>query len=244
LNNAERFLNAYAAIERELQKILDLKEHRRFYVMVDQAARVNPMIKRYRFDLREYADLRNAIVHDRAGGKIIATPNDDVVESIEAIASTLLKPPKVVPLFQKEVLTLTADDTVSQAIRCLSLHGYSQAPIMERGSIYGLITSNMIVRWMGAGLAEGTFDLNETTVGEILSHAKDGNDYSIISSSTCLFDIPELFLRFQEKGSKLEAAIITRQGDDKGPIIGIITHRDLPLVQRELSGRVGRRYLV
>lgn len=244
MNNVERFLNAYALIERELQRILDLREHRRFYIMVDMAAKINPVIRRHKFDLREYADLRNAIVHDRADGQIIATPNDEAVKSIEAIASTLLKPPRVIPLFQKEVLTLNTGDSVSQAIRCLSLHNYSQAPILDRGAIRGLITSNLIVRWMGAGLAEGSFDLNNTTVGEVLTYARGRDDYSIISSFTCLFDIPELFLRFQEKGSKLEAAIITRQGESHEPIIGIITHRDLPLVQRELSGRVSRKYLV
>jgi predicted transcriptional regulator len=238
LNNAERFLNAYAVIEHELQKILDLKDHRRFYDMVDMAARVNPVISRYKFDLREYGDLRNAIVHDRADGKIIAIPNDDAVESIEAIAGALLEPPKVTPLFQKEVLTLKDGDPMSRAIRLMSKHGYSQAPVLDRDTITGMITSNLIVWWMGAGLAEDTFDLDNTTVGDVLRHAKGVDNFEIIPASTSLFDIPGLFLRSQMEGGKLEAVLITRHGGRGETLIGIITNRDLPLVQQELSGRV------
>jgi predicted transcriptional regulator len=235
--NAERFLNAYAAIEHELQKILDLKEHRRFYDMVDMAAKVNPVIGRYKFDLREYGDLRNAIVHDRADGKIIAIPNDDAVESIETIVNSLLKPPQVIPLFQKEVLTLAIGDPMIRALRLMSKHAYSQAPVFDRDTITGMLTSNLIVRWMGASLAEDAFDLDSTTVGDVLHYAKSGDNFEIIPASTSLFNIPELFLRYQMEGGKLEAVLITQNGKRNETLIGIITNRDLPLVQRELSGR-------
>jgi CBS domain-containing protein len=238
LSNAERFLNAYAVIEHELQRILDLKDHRRFYDMVDMAARINPVIGRYKFDLREYGDLRNAIVHDRADGKIIAIPNDEAVESIEAIVRALLEPPKVIPLFQKEVLTLSTGDPMTRAIRLMSKHAYSQAPVLDRGAIAGMITSNLIVRWMGAGLAEDRFDLDKTTVGDVLRDAKGGDYFEIIPASTSLYDIPDLFFRYQMEGGKLEAVLITRHGGRGEPLLGIITNRDLPLVQRELSGRM------
>ncbi len=236
MSNAERFLNAYAVIEHELQKILDLKEHRRFYDMVDMAAKVNPVISRYKFDLKEYGDLRNAIVHDRSGGKIIAIPNDDAVESVEAIVRAFLEPPKVIPLFQKEVLTLSVGDPMIRALRLMGKHAYSQAPVLDGDTITGMLTSNLIVRWMGASLAEDAFDLEGTTVGDILRYIKGADNFEIISASTSLFDIPELFLHYQMEGGKLEAVLITRNGNRREPLMGIITNRDLPLVQRELSG--------
>ena len=72
MENAERFLNAYAVIEHELQKMLNLKDHR-FYDMVNMAAKVNPVISRYKFDLREWR-FGNAIVHDRAVVKLLPCP--------------------------------------------------------------------------------------------------------------------------------------------------------------------------
>ena len=54
--------------------------------------------------MKEYGDLRNAIVHDRADGKVIAEPNDDVVVQIEKIAALLLEPRRLYRFFRKKVL--------------------------------------------------------------------------------------------------------------------------------------------
>lgn len=235
LSNAERFLNAYSAIEHEMERILNLKEHRRFFELVDRSARVNPVIERYRFDLKEYSELRNAIVHDRAGGEIIAVPVDDVVNNIERIAGLLLEPPRVAPLFLKEVLTLSVDHPVSRAIRDLSRMSYTQAPLLDGDLMVGLVTSNMIVKWMGIRLAEGCIDLGYTTLRDVVEIAGHEDNYVAVSVNKSLFEIPDLFYHWQQEGRKLEAVLITQNGSLSESIIGIITNRDLPLVHRELE---------
>ncbi len=235
LSNAERFLNAYSAIEHEMERILDLKEHRRFFELVDRSARVNPVIERYRFDLKEYSELRNAIVHDRAGGEIIAEPVEKVVNDIERIAELLLEPPKVAPLFLKEVLTLSVSHPVSRAIRDLSRMSYTQAPLLDDDLMVGLITSNMIVKWMGIRLAKDSIDLENTTLKNVLEIAGHEENYVTVSVNKSLFAIPDLFYHWQQEGRKLEAVLITQNGNLSEPIKGIITNRDLPIVHRELE---------
>jgi predicted transcriptional regulator len=234
-NNSERFLNAYSTIEHELERILDLKDHRRFFELVERGAKVNPVVERYRFDLKEYSELRNAIVHDRAGGEIIAEPNDEAVAHIERIVKLLLEPPRVAPLFMKEVLTLSISHPVSRAIREFSQMGYTQAPVLEDGLVVGLITSNMIVRWMGKSLANNSFDINKTTLREVIRVAGHELNYEVVSTNKSLFEIPDLFYHWQQEGKKLEAVLITRKGKLNEPLQGIITNRDLPLVHRELG---------
>ncbi len=233
--NAERFLNAYAAIEKEMKRVLDLKDHRPFSELVNKSARFNPLIERYRFDLKEYSELRNAIVHDRAGGEIIAEPKIGVVENIERIASLLLEPPRVAPLFIKEVLVLSPDQPVARAIKDLSRMTYTQAPVQESGRIIGLLTLKMIVQWMGSSIANDTFDIETTKIGDLMELDGESNGYEIVAVNKSLLEIPDLFYRWQDKGRKLEAVLITRNGKDNEPIIGIITNRDLPLVHRELE---------
>lgn len=235
LNNAERFLNAYTEIEHELQRILDLGEHRRFYDLLERAARINPVIDRYKFDLRKYGDLRNAIVHDRIDGKIIAQPNNDTVSDIERIARLLLKPPPVVPLFKKEVISLPVDAFLARAIRTMSRHKFSQLPVIEEGSIAGLLTSNMIVHWMGKQLEKGEIDLHGTRVGEVLPFSGPKDNYKIVAAGATLFDVLELFFNYRESAYKLEAVLITTNGRPEEQILGIITNLDLPLLQRELE---------
>jgi len=233
--NAERFLNAYSSIEKEMKMILDLKDHRPFSELVNKSARVNPLIERYRFDLKEYSELRNAIVHDRAGGIIIAEPNTAVVKEIERIAALLLEPPRVAPLFLKEVLVLEPDQPVARAIRDLSKMTYTQAPVLESGKITGLLTLKMIVQWMGISLANDTFDIEKTTIRELMELVGEHDGYEIVSASKSLFEIPDLFYRWQDKGKKLEAVLITRNGKNDESVKGIITNRDLPLVHRQLE---------
>ncbi len=236
-NNAERFLIAYSTIEHEMERILDLKDHRRFFELVDKSARVNPVIERYRFDLREYSELRNAIVHDRSGGEIIAVPTTEVVEKIERIAALLVEPPKVAPLFLKEVLTLSGSYPVSRAIRDFSRMSYTQAPVYVDDKLIGLLTSNMIVKWMGICMINNQKEVNlhETLLTDVIEKAGHENDYELVSVNQSLFSVPELFYRWQHEGRKLEAVLITQNGGPTEPIIGIITNRDLPSVHREID---------
>lgn len=235
LSNAERFLNAYSAIEHEMERILNLKEHRRFFELIERSARVNPVIERYRFDLKEYSELRNAIVHDRSGGEIIAEPIDKVVAHIERIAVLLLEPPKVAPLFLKEVLTLSVSHPVSRAIRSFSSMSYTQAPLFDGATMVGLITSNMLVKWMGISLANDSFDIDHTTLHDVVEAVGNEGNYEVVSVNKSLFEIPNLFYCWQQEGKKLEAVVITQHGEITEPLLGIITNRDLPLVHRELD---------
>ncbi len=236
LNNAERFLNAYSAIEHEMERLLNLKEHRRFFELVDRSSRISPVIERYRFDLKEYSELRNAIVHDRAGGDIIATPTDQVVGKIERIAELLLEPPRVAPLFLKEVLAFKCTYPVARAIRALSRMSFTQAPVLDDDEkTVCLITSNMLVKWIGLSLEEGHFDLENTTVQQVADRVSHEENYEIVSVNQSLFDIPNLFYRWQQEGRKLEAVLITQHGERGEKLLGIITNRDLPRVHRELE---------
>jgi len=233
--NSDRFLQAYSDIEHEMARILKLKDHRRFFELIDKSAKVNPVIERYRFDLKEYGELRNAIVHDRAGGEVIAEPNDHAVEHIEHIARLLLKPPRVAPLFLKDVLTLSVDDTISRAIRELSRMSYSQVPVKHKDETVCLLTSNMIIKWMGKILVEGELDIEHTSLKDVVRIAGYEDNYEVVSVKKSLLDIPDLFYNWEQQGKKLEAVLITQNGEVKEQLVGIITNRDLPQVHKALE---------
>lgn len=233
--NSERFLQAYSDIEHEMARMLKLKDHRRFFELIDKSAKINPVVERYRFDLKEYGELRNAIVHDRVGGEVIAEPNDHAVKHIEHIARLLLKPPRVAPLFLKDVLTLSVDDTISRAIRELSRMSYSQLPVKHKDEMVCLLTSNMIIRWMGKILAKGELDIEHTSLKDVIKIAGYEENYEVVSVNKSLLDIPDLFYHWQQQGKKLEAVLITQNGEITEPLSGIITNRDLPQVHKALE---------
>lgn len=236
LTNAREFLNAYSQIEHEMQRLLGLKEHRRFFELVDKSARLSPVVERYHYDLREYSELRNAIVHDRAGGEIIAVPTTEVVQKIMLIAALLLEPPKVTPLFLKKVLSFSCQIPVSRAVKEFSRCSYTQAPVInQEGKLVCLLTSNMIVRWMGIILQGHLPNFDETTVLDVINTVGLEKNYELVAVNRSLFDIPALFYQWQQAGQKLEAVLITQNAEADEKLLGIITNRDLPAVQRELG---------
>ncbi len=235
MNNAERFLNAFSQIEHELHRILDLKEHWRFFDLIRKAAKLNPVIERFKYDLKEYGELRNAIVHDRTGGEVIAQPNNEVVENLERIVSLLLEPPKVLPLFQKEVLTLSISDALSNAIKQMSHFSYSQVAIRENDAVVTMLTSNMLIRWLGETLHDENFDLNAISVGDVLSEVGREDNFRLVAAHATLFEVLDLFSQHQNEGKKLESVLITEHSHPHEPFLGIITNRDLPKLQQELK---------
>ena len=117
MKNSERFLNAFITIEDFLREEINADNYVTFYQVIDKATLSNSIVRSYKDDLKEYADLRNAIVHERSGGSIIAEPNDYVVDRIERIATVLEKPPTVIPEFQTKVTTVKSSDSIASALK-------------------------------------------------------------------------------------------------------------------------------
>ncbi|NLA27654.1 MAG: CBS domain-containing protein [Firmicutes bacterium] len=233
-NNADRFLDAYCRIEQALRRIVAPDRFLKFYELVKSACRIEPLVKQYRVDLLELGELRNAIVHNRTDGRIIAVPDDEAVAVIERIAAHLLEPPRVLPLFKKKVVTVKDEDPLSKAVKLLYHHSYSQLPVTDEGVIVALLTMNTISRWLGKTM-ENKDPLEDTTVAEVLKYTEHGDNFRLVGAKTTLFEIQDLFYRFYQRGKKLDAVLITHGGSAEEPLLGIVTMRDLPLVQKELA---------
>lgn len=234
INNAERFLNAYAQIEQTLRKIVAPDRFLKFYELVKCACRTEPLVREYRVDLLEFGELRNAIVHNRTDGRIIAEPDDEAVAAIERIAAHLSEPPRVVPLFQKKVITVAGGDPISEAVKLLYRYSYSQLPVTENGITVALLTTNTITRWLGKSL-ENKVSLEETAVDTVLEYTEHGDNFKFAGAGTTLFEIQDLFYWYYQRGKRLDAILITSTGSSAEPLLGIVTMRDLPLVQKELT---------
>lgn len=234
LNNAERFLSAYTRIEQSLQKIVAPDRFMRFYELVKCACRINPLVRQYKVDLLEYGELRNAIVHNRTDGRIIAEPDDESVATVERIAAHLAEPPLVLPLFKRAVLTVELDDPISRAVKILYRHSLFQLPVTDRGVTVALLTTNTITRWLGECFEKRVFS-REAAVREVLEYTEHVDNFRFLGGEATLFEVQDLFFQYYLRGRKLDAVLITASGSPSEPLLGIVTMRDLPLVQKELN---------
>jgi hypothetical protein len=101
MKNSENFLHTFNKIEHWLRKATNAKKSDSFYLLVERAKKRSPAVKQYEIDLKEFADLRNAIVHERTNGHLIAEPHEETVNQLEKIATRLTAPPLVFPMFKR-----------------------------------------------------------------------------------------------------------------------------------------------
>ena len=86
VKNSDRFIVAYNRIEKILAEKADSNDYSPFYRLIDKVKITNSVVRKYEDDLREFGDLRNAIVHSRTDvDYVIAEPHDEIVEHIELI---------------------------------------------------------------------------------------------------------------------------------------------------------------
>jgi len=230
MSNAETFLSTFASIERTLRAKTQSERTASFYQLVDAAARWSPEIRRYRDDLKEFADLRNAIIHERSDGHVIAEPNDGAVERLKVLEGMVLRPPAVLSLFQGSVLTISPSDSLARAVTVMRENGFSQAPVVEDTSFVGLLTSDCVARWLGAQVQDDVISLGEARVDDVLRFAESEDNYAFVGRTLSLVALLEEFAGFEERGERLDAVLITESGKQSEKLLGIVTIADLPRV--------------
>lgn len=238
--NSTRFLNAFISIEDYLRQITrkrGVDEHKSFGQRIGIASRTDPTIKRFRYDLKEFAQLRNAIVHDRAGGEVIAEPNEAAVRAIERVVRLITDPPPIYPLFKREVFVTKAGSPLSKAIRVMGDHDLSKLPVIEKGKCIGLLTSNTITSWLAKGNhpSPSDIDLLDVAVQDLLPYNKHADHYRITPRTTPLCEVVEQFEQYEKRGKRLDAVFISETGERNEKLIGVMTLADLPRALKEIE---------
>ena len=231
--NSARFLDAYNRIDKHLRKVLNEEKEIPFMRMVREASESNHLVLRFRDALRDLSDLRNAIIHDSTDGHVIAEPNNQVVEEIERLLALLVDAPKIIPMFQTKVVTLSTTDPVATALEYVNRHAFSQFPVYSGRDFSALLTTNTIVHWLANCHAGGV--RLDVPVEEVLSFAEDTDNCIFMSRHKTAFDVISTVRSYEKKGRKLGAILITQDGRKDEQLLGIITMWDLPEVY-EKSG--------
>lgn len=230
--NAERFLAAFNRIERSLRELNEVTEHHSFTRLVDLAKRKNAVIRKHEFDLRSYAELRNAIVHNQITPDfIIAEPHIETVEMIEKIDALLLHPKMVGTLFKKDAITLQPQDSLLKVLEEVRHYKYTQYPVYDGNRFKGMVTMTGITYWFARAYKTGEMPKEIPTVDDILQHEKNRTYYDFIRASRTIFEAEEMFKRAIERGHHYQALLITENGQPHEPLIGIITPFDVMVVE-------------
>lgn len=228
MDNAQRFLSAYASIEKSLKQITGNTRYVKFYQLLEEASRKNKFAQKYEIELQEYAELRNAIVHQRDGvGKIIAQPTLETVEDIEKIAELLDEIPPVSKFFLKKVLFCELNESILEVQKRMEENNISKMPVYAESGVVGILTVEAIAKWACGQLENKN---NCTQVKDIYESINQNEKVYFLGKNESVYEVVRIYNASMKKGQSVLAIIITENGLGTQKPIGIITVKDLPII--------------
>jgi predicted transcriptional regulator len=228
-----RFLSAFARVERYLKTVTNQDHYLTFAALLEEAADESAVIRRLTSTLKDFADLRNVLVHRYDQAKEIAVPSEETVAHLEAIVATLSSPPSLGSLFKGPVEMCRPDEPVGTAAKKMHAHSFSQLPVIANKKIIGLLTADTIARWLATRLEGGIGMLDEEPVEKVLRHQEKTRNYAVMGLSTTVYDALEEFDKSLHSGEFLDAIILTNGGRATEAPIGIVTVSDMPKLVQE-----------
>ncbi len=222
-----RFLGAFNAIDDHLRQLCRVDKAPSFASVVNQCARSVSIVGRFKVDLIEYNELRNAIVHRFQPDAPIAIPSAQTTTRLEQMRDLLLSPPRVDAIMSKPVHSCTLEDKVGTAARNMLEKNLSQIPVCRDAEVVGLLTTDTIARWLAQRLATGIGLLEEEDVESVLSHQEDRRNCTFLSRHATAADALACFDRFHSQGHRLDAIIVTNSGKKRETPLGIVTIFDV-----------------
>lgn len=224
VKNSDRFLAAFHRLELSMKEIIGTTDHLSFHKLVDLSKRKNAIIRRYEEKLREFATLRNAIVHHQTSPEYaIAEPHNEIVEALELIDMAVSKPVTVGKMFERNVDILQVTDTLKDALFMIRDKHYTQIPVYNGSVFVGLLTAVGIMFWLANNVEKGRDISWEMSIETPLRHEKKEENHKFVPREMSIFEAEELFKEALSKGQRLEALLIT----DHLGLVGIVTPLDL-----------------
>ena len=221
-SNAKRFLDAYARIEKKLYEIIRETKYIPFSQMITRASRDNLIISSRANDLRQYHELRNAIVHNRGkDNEIIAEPCDSVTEDIVSIAEMLEKKHEILSIASSPVVTVSWNDSIHHAYQLMRKMNTSKIPVYQDGVYAGLVTMEEVAGW-------ALENRNETDCVETILTERKNERVLFVKKNVGLQAVMRSYEYSLKHGTTLLAILITEHGSAKEKPLGIITVADLP----------------
>ena len=230
-SRSTEFLDAFASIEKHLRKISQSSKDTSIPQMIASLKREKSFseIRAVENDLRELADLRNAIVHERGEGAILAVPNETAVDLIKSTLKRIAQPAKIFPYFRRQgIETFLATQAIGDLVESIYQNSYSQFPIYDNKGFVDLLTSNTVARWLGSVAKNDLVSLNDTTIEQVLECTENRDHVKFMSRECSVFEAIELFNDHEGKGTRLEAILISQNGIESEKIIGMIAYSDMP----------------
>jgi len=228
MEKVEAFLTLYQKLDEYLRRNAGQARDLSFAQRLDALAQKHPVLRRNAAKLKDYGDLRNALVHHRdPGGGWIAEPSERTLQEFEQIVQAILLPQKLIPRFQKlDIRLFSPQDPLVTALQHMRERDYSQVVVRIEGKL-SLLTVEGIARWLEEQAQEDIISVREAIITDAWRYEQAEN-VSIMNRDQTVYDAMEIFmLAIEQRKPRIYALLITEHGKATEGLQGIVTPWDL-----------------
>ncbi len=226
MDRAQQFIQLYNQLSRYLRQHADADSNLPFYQLIRAVSTTHSTVKRYLSDLREYGDLRNAIVHNETyPQQVIAEPTEETITRFTRIVENITAPKRVIPTFQSNVRIFPAQGPLTEALGYMKNNEFSQVIVQTQNGL-SLLSIEGIALWF-AEQQQPQMNVARVTISDALAHEHPDNALFLARNAT-VDDARAAFSETLERTHpRLLAILLTQNGKRTEQPLGIITPWDL-----------------
>ena len=220
--NSDRYIAAFAKLEKKMNSITRRPKYVPFRTNAKIAARYNSVVKNNLEDINIFAELRNALVHNRDGNdEVMAEPSDNVTERIERLVDALQEDRKVINFARNPVVTGEASDRIEDALQKMAENKTEYMAVYGDGKFRGVFSLHQMFWHMTQNRDGKPEAISELLGDEIQERVFFVNREAILEDIVKLFDLSEA------DDPRLPVIIVTENGGEDETPQGMITINEL-----------------
>jgi hypothetical protein len=229
MDRAEEFIQLFNRVENFLSHlIVKPAKYMPFLQLVDAASVISAAVRTNNSDLKQFAKLRNAIVHDAEyPPHIVAVPSQEALLRFKQMALEVLEPDPLIPTFATQVHCFSPGDTLPVVLRFMRKHDFSQVIVRGSDGRLSMLTVEGITKWLADSVQGDQNSPNEVTLDIVIALEPPGC-FIVMASDKTIYDAADAFTNSVHRdATRLYAIAITENGGDCDEPIGFVTPWDL-----------------
>lgn len=236
MTRAEEYRIEFNKLETMLKKRANARSEDSVSSVVSSLVNIHKdrVVRQFERDIRQFIELRNAIIH-QSTNRAIAEPYEETVVSLRKLVVNIEQPKTAWDIATTELIKVSLEDSLSQVVGQMAEMHITSLPIVEDKKVVGFVSESTIVKIVDKAFEHGGTLIDEAKIKDVAYDKPygDASDiYSYVTRKVTVYEIEDMFNDAIKQGKRLLAILVSDKGDASATPLGIITAWDLHKIDK------------
>lgn len=236
MTRAEEYRIEFNKLETMLKKRANARSEDSVSSVVSSLVNIHKdrVVRQFERDIRQFIELRNAIIH-QSTNRAIAEPYEETVVSLRKLVVNIEQPKTAWDIATTELVKVSLKDSLSQVVGRMAEMHITSLPIVEDKKVVGFVSESTIVKIVDKAFEHGGALIDEAKIKDVAYDKPYGDDsdvYAYVTRKVTVYEIEDMFNDAIKQGKRLLAILVSDKGDASATPLGIITAWDLHKIDK------------